>query len=96
MPDFFSVTLPFSDHSMSLTIRSPVSGVRRAFAGNIAPSSCSPHVLGAVLPATRSSIHLIESERAERVGEQVVARVQLEVVCDTQRAPVVVQVDVLG
>jgi hypothetical protein len=33
---------------------------------------------------------------SHRVGEQVLARVQLEVVCYTQRAPVVVQVHVLA
>ena len=96
MPDFFSVTLPFSDHSLSLMIRSPTSGVRRAFDGSVAPALCSPQVLGAVLPATRSSIHLIASDAAMRVGEQVLAGVQLEVVRDPQFAPVVVQVHVLA
>src|SRR5271166_2910406 len=59
IPLFASVTLPLSSHPGRGTIRSPVSGVRRADDGNVAPAACSPHVLGALLPASRSSIHLI-------------------------------------
>ena len=59
MPLLASVTEPVSCHAGSGMTRSPVMGVRRAVDGSVALGECCPHVLGAVLPASRSSTHLI-------------------------------------